>query len=190
MSTVAAAPAVARAGSVRARRLTSTLLAAAALAFLLPFGTVSCDGEEVSFTGVELATFQVDADERHPGGTLAEDVEQGGSPIALVTLAIALVGAGTVALRGRGGGFAAAGVAGLFVLFAKGSLMIDSPTVDHGSGYLLAATALAAAGGLRFVVRVIERERAGRNAWPLVVALMLGVPVTAVVLLYLTASGP
>ena len=47
---------------LRARGLTASLFVAALLAFLLPFGTVSC-GTPVTFTGLELATSQIHGDD-------------------------------------------------------------------------------------------------------------------------------
>jgi len=83
------------------RLLSATLFAGAVLAFALPFGAVSsCDGEEVRFTGVELATFTVPPD-ANTKGTLHKDVERNGGLFALLALSAAVSGA-TLALLGKG----------------------------------------------------------------------------------------
>ena len=163
----------------------STLFAVAALAFLLPFGTVSCDEEQVSFTGAELATLSVDADPDEPEGTLADDVESSGAAIALVTFALALVGAVVGARRDRGGGWAVAGASGLFLLALRAEMSMAE--ITYGVGYLLSLAAFAGAGLARFVFRIVDRERRGQQAWTWVVALLVGTPAAAVALVFVAA---
>ena len=170
------------------RTSVSTLFAAAALAFLLPFGTVSCDEERVSFTGAELVTRTVDADTHEPGGTLADAVESSGGAIALVTFALALVGAAVGARRDRGGGWAIAGASGLFLLAMRAEMSLAE--ITYGVGYLLSFAAFAGAGLTRFVFRIIERERRGQQAWTWVVAVMVGTPVTAIALACVALVAP
>jgi hypothetical protein len=94
------------------------MFAAAALAFMLPFGTVSCDGSEVSFTSVELATYQVDADAS--SAELRDDVEWNGW-LALAALAASLAGLAFGVAGRRGGGVCAAlGVLAMQLLFLSG----------------------------------------------------------------------
>ena len=162
------------------RKSVSTLFAAAALAFLLPFGTVSCDAERVSVTGIELATFTVDG--AGEPDSLAAEVEAHGL-WALIALVLALIGASVASLRDRGGGYAAAGLCALFVLGFNADAILG-PEIDYEIGYLLSLTAFAAAGLTRFFVRVKARSRDGESVWPWVLGLVLGTPVTATVLLW------
>jgi hypothetical protein len=86
-------------------RLSPALFALAALSFLLPFGTVSCDTAKTSFTGVQLVTYTVPA-----GGAVSEGgdctgdlggcVEGEASWIAILALACALGGL-IMGVRGR-----------------------------------------------------------------------------------------
>ena len=189
MSAVLDTPAVTRTGEVRVRRLTSTMLAAAALAFLLPFGTVSCDGEEVSFTGIELATFSVDQDPDEPDGTLVNEVESNGSGIALVALAVAIIGAAVAARRNRGGGYAVGGLVALFLLDMQAEAILFGPDVAYGAGYLLSFASFAAAGLTRLVTRLRARRRVGERIWTWIVATVLGAPVAAVVIAFLALAS-
>src|SRR3954462_4154928 len=84
-----------------------TLFALAALAFLLPFATVSCDGAKTSFTALQLVTYSVPA-----GGAPGDDnssscddrrdiaarAEARDSPLAIVALAAAVLGLALSAL--------------------------------------------------------------------------------------------
>ena len=167
------------------RRVTSTLFAAAALAFFLPFGTVSCGAEEVTVSGVELATYTVDGAERE--GSLAADVEAHGV-MALLALVFALVGTGVALLGDRGGGWAIAGLAALFLLAFNGDTILG-PEIEYGPGYVLAVVGLAAAGLVRFGIRVYEREQRGERTWTWIVALVLGTPAVAFALLWTTVSS-
>lgn len=169
-----------RTDSVRVRRVTSTLFAAAALAFLLPFGTVSCSGEEVSVTGLELATHTVDgADEPD---SLAAEVEDHGL-FALFALVLALVGAVVAALRDRGGGWAIAGLCALFVLgFNADTMLMD---IEYGAGYVLALGSFVLAGLMRFCVRTQSLILEDRRVWPWFVGLFAGTPVALVSLVLL-----
>lgn len=154
------------------------MFAAAALAFLLPFGTVSCGEETVSFTGVELATYDVAGGDEPD--SLAADVEAHGF-YALITLAVALVGAGVAAVWNRGGGYAVTGLCGLYVLAVNPDTLLG-PEIEWGPGFVLAGFAFLLAGAARLYVRVEERARTGTSSRPLIIALVLGVPVTAIAL--------
>jgi hypothetical protein len=128
----------------------AVLFAAAVLAFLLPFGTASCNGERVEFTGLELATMRVPADPAPPpeaDGDLAAEVESEGGPYALLALVLALGGLVSAVTKDRGGGFACgAGFALLVLLFNVGE---SEPEVHARGGYWLALGSVAGAGALR-----------------------------------------
>ena len=146
-----------------------TLFAAAALAFLLPFGTVSCDGDVVSFTGFELATYQVDADASSVD--LRDDVESNGS-LALVALAASLTGLAFGAAGRRGGGLCASlGVLAMQLLFLSG--VSSLATVEVRAGYWFALFFMGAAGIHLLVVRFAERRRQRMRIWPPVVGAVL-----------------
>jgi hypothetical protein len=83
-----------RRARTRTRRVAASAFAGAILAFTLPFGAVSgCDGQEVRFTGVELATFDVAPDRRYTfDRTLHGEVERNGSVLAIAVLLAAVLG--------------------------------------------------------------------------------------------------
>src|SRR5215207_8911814 len=69
------------------------IYAAILLAFLLPFATVSCGGEEVTFTGAQLALAQVPAADVESGQeTLSGDIQDESGFWALLALVAAIVG--------------------------------------------------------------------------------------------------
>lgn len=118
--------------------LSPALFAGILLAFLLPFATVSCSDEEVTFTGLQLALAQVP----EPQGpapfdeSLAEDVEREATVWAFIALGAAVAGVVLGTLRRRGGGIAAAvGLVGeLGLLWAYVATLA---TVDVHAGFLL-----------------------------------------------------
>lgn len=136
------------------------LLAAAALAFLLPFGTVSCDGETVHFNGAELATRHVQPAKTHELDSdkgLAGDVETDGSTLALMALVFAAFGVGSAAWRGRGGGLALAALFSLLFLVLSAGVSMADVTIEVGY-WLALATVVAAV-----VIRMRARRRAGKE---------------------------
>ena len=138
----------------------SVLFVVAALAFLLPFGTVSCDGETVSFTGFEFATRTIEPDPAAAGAPdkgLAGDVEAEGGTYALMTLVFLAGGLVSVALRSRGGGFALAALLCLLVLLLDAGL--SEAEVDIRIGFWLAFASVSGAGLLRLRSRRRERRR-------------------------------
>ena len=112
------------------------LFAAALLAFLFPFATVSC-GEPVTFTGLELATARVaddapTADQREFG----DEIESNGTVLALIAVVAAAVGLGLAIAQVRGVGLAAlVGLLALLLLpWSAATAMADFAV--HG-GYVL-----------------------------------------------------
>src|SRR6185295_7071299 len=78
------------------RLISPSLFALAALCFLLPFGTVSCDGAKTSFTGIQLVTHTVPQggpiDEPDCSADLSTCIEHETSTAAGLALLAALVG--------------------------------------------------------------------------------------------------
>jgi hypothetical protein len=148
-----------------ARLLSATAFTGAVLAFALPFGTVAnCDGEEVRFTGAELATFTVPPDPS-TSGTLHADVERNAGVLAFALLLAAALGL-VLAIVGRprggicaGFGLVAAQLLGLAILI----------TGDAGgtpaAGFGLALLSFAVAGVVHLVDAVRARRRTGRRVW-------------------------
>jgi hypothetical protein len=146
-------------------RLSATAFLTAVLAFGLPFGTVSsCDGEQVQFTGVQLATFDVPPDPGQ-GGTLHQDVERNGSLPAIAVLVISVLGLG-IALAGRRGAGICASLGLVFMQLLAWAILLTS---DGGSdlyiGFWLTLVSLAAAAILHLVLLLRERKRLGRSVW-------------------------
>jgi hypothetical protein len=144
----------------------------AALAFLLPFATVSCDNATTTFTGIQLVTHTVPA-----GGTLdaapgcsadiSACIEHRASTTAGIALAAALIGL-LLGLRGvgRGSGWCAAigFLATAFLPFQS-----DLANVTVHSGYILALFSLLAACGLHLVRRLrlpAEQREPGGGSQP------------------------
>lgn len=136
------------------------ILAGAALAFLLPFGTVSCDGEVVHFTGVELATRHVAPDPDASSSRserLNEEVESEAGTFALMALVFVAFGAGSVTWRGLGGGFAVAALVSLVLLLL--SAAVSFADVSILLGFWLALGCVVAATILRARARWSARRR-------------------------------
>ena len=154
-----------------------TLFAAALVAFIFPFATVSC-GEPVTFTGLELATARIAddapaADEREFG----DEIESNGTVLALIALVAAAVGLGLAVAQVRGvGPVALVGLLALLLLPWSAAAELADFAV-HG-GYVLAAGALTAVIGIRRVEAVRRRHRNGRRRWP---AVLVAVPLVALV---------
>jgi hypothetical protein len=163
--------------SAHARLGTVTLFAAALLAFLLPFATISC-GDPVTFTGLELATATV-ADDTHNfvERDFASEIESNGTVLALLALAAVATGLALAAVGRRGWGASAlVGLIALLLLpWVAASGLADFAVHE---GYVFAAAALTAVVGRRRVAAVRRRRRHGIRVWP---ALLAGVPVAALV---------
>jgi hypothetical protein len=148
------------------QRLFSTAaFAGAALAFLLPFGLVSsCDGAEVRFTGVELATFEVRADRGDEG--LRDELEAHAGPFALLLLAAAFVGLILCALGASGGAqCAAVGVVLVQLLFY--AIVATGDGSNFFVGYWAALGAFVTSAVAALITAVRARRHAGRSPWPL-----------------------
>ena len=90
-----------------------TVFAAVFIAFCFPFATVSCDGAETSFTGMQLVTHTVphggtfeDEDTGKPT-EISDRVESQGSITATLMLLVAAIGLALGLLRKRGTGWCA-----------------------------------------------------------------------------------
>jgi hypothetical protein len=150
------------------RVVPTVLFAVALLAFLLPFGTVSC-GTPVSFTGVELATGTVTGDD----ATIVDQVNSTAPLPALFALLCSASGLALAIAGMRGQGTTA--VAGLLALLLLPWLSGLAELDVHG-GYFLAVAALAGVGGWRCRILIRRWRRARLRVWPAwtgLVALMI-----------------
>jgi hypothetical protein len=125
----------------------------AALAFLLPFATVSCDNAKTTFTGIQLVTRSVPRggmvnETGGCTGDLSGCVERRSSDTARAALAAAVIGLilGLFRLQRGPGWCAAAGLA------ATVTLLFESGNADLSlhAGYLLTLFFFAWVGGLHF----------------------------------------
>jgi hypothetical protein len=149
-----------------ARWLSPTLFACIALAFLLPFATVSCDAASTTFTGLQLVTHTVPH-----GGNLASDnsadcktyigtcVERSASNIATVAIVAALLGLalGLFGLARGPGWCALAGLGALALLPFRGGIF--GPDVYLHAGYDLAFWGFLTVGVIHIVKAVRRRRR-------------------------------
>ena len=130
------------AGSAASRGLFAVLFAAAALCFLLPFGTVSCSGDDkVTVTGVELVTRTVPGAAATQGEpTLAQQVEDDGFVPAVVALVAVLFGLVLVVTRPEaiGKAFLITLVAIVALLWLPGTAMLELADFTLGPGFVLA----------------------------------------------------
>jgi hypothetical protein len=163
------------------RRVSPVLFAVILFAFALPFGTVSCEGPPVKFTGYQLATWQVP--ETTPpattddGKNLKDAVESRASFWALLTLGAAVAGALLGVGGRRGGGIAASvGLAGVLMLFiATEPLSFDGPDVKFEDGFALTALLYCVLAVWHAIVSI--RRRSGSDALDSAVTTHAGSPV-------------
>jgi len=170
------------------RLFSATAFAAAVLAFALPFGAVSsCDGEEVRFTGVQLATFTVQPDDSKQGD-LHVQVERNGGALALVALVAAGWGLALAAI-GRAGGGVCASIGLLAIQLLFWAVLLTSDGGDLFVGFWLSLVSLAVAAGLHLALAVRVRRRSGGSAWGFAVrrTVLVLLPTLAVIALVFAA---
>ena len=165
------------------RVLSATAFAAAALAFMLPFGVVSsCDGAEVHFTGTELVTFSVPADDAQDV-ELRGSLERGAGPFALAALIGTALGL-VLSILGRPGAgrCAALGVVAMLSrsmrwsssrttetsLSASGSRSrpSSSPGLSVRYARFVAAEELGDRSGRRLAMAWLFCSRQSASSWP------------------------
>ena len=141
------------------RRRHVILFAVAALCFFLPFGTVSCGGDEkVEVTGVQLVSRTVpDAHEELGEPNLAQQVEDGAFALATIALLAVLAGLGLAARAPAAIGntflVALGGILALLSLPAKAVLELADVTLGPGYVAALAIELWLAADCLVLLVR-------------------------------------
>jgi hypothetical protein len=150
------------------RIVSVTSFAAAVLAFTLPFGLVtSCDGGEVRFTGVELATYTVPADPLDSSDRdLRDTLEKNAGAFALAALLTAVVGLALAALGIRGVPASAALGVLLMQLVLYGVVLTGDESSSLFVGFWLSLGAFVTAGVTALVGAVRARRRTARSAWP------------------------
>ena len=143
------------------RKVSPALFVAILVAFAMPFGTVSCQGPPVEFTGYELATWRVQQTsppaKTDDGESLPEAIEGQASLITLLMLLSVVAGLALGLAGRRGAGFAVAG--GLICAFALWSDVLDlNSGADPRGGFVL-ATALLLALAIWHAAVAIRRGR-------------------------------
>jgi hypothetical protein len=127
------------------------------LCFLLPFGTASCNGTETTFTGAQLATWNVPDDGSVDSIKLRMHIEDGGSALAAVALATAALGLVIGVLRLPWGEGYCAGLALVLMVVLLGKA-VNSLAITIHAGYGLALLLMLWAAG----VHARRAWRAGR----------------------------
>jgi hypothetical protein len=126
------------------RSVSPLLFAAILIAFALPFGTVSCEGPPVSFTGYELATWRVQQmssrSKTDEGEPLSAAIEDRSSGMAILMLTCALAGLVLGLANRLGAGIAtSAGLTVTALLWTRVfDPSLDSPDVQPRVGFELA----------------------------------------------------
>jgi hypothetical protein len=149
--------------ATRSRLFTATAFAGAVLAFALPFGTVeSCEGEEVKFTGTQLASYTVPPDDAN--GTLHTTVESNAGFLAVVVLLVAVLGVLGAITGGRPpeGISATLGVIAMQLL-GLAILISGSGGATLLAGFWLALVCFGVAGVVRLAAAVAARRHAGQR---------------------------
>ena len=165
-----------------AGRLTvSALFAAALLAFLLPFGTVSC-GTPVTFTGLELATANVAGDDEY-----VVDEANGTPALVAAVAALSAVAGLLLALAGaRGQGTSA--LVGLLALLLL-PWMTGLAEFQVHVGFDLAVAALATVVAWRARLLIGRRRAARLRIWPAVSGSVLLVLFAGLTILYCVGAS-
>lgn len=142
----------------RSRAVSGALFLGIALAFLLPFATVSCDdADRTTFTGLELATRNLpETPTDVEGATLSSMIEDSGANAATFVLLCVAAGLLLVGLgRGGGGWLAFGALAGLAWLGREATGA--RPFITVHTGYWVAlGFSLAAAGW--YAVLALDRR--------------------------------
>ena len=155
-------------GAVRTRRpfmsrsVSLVLFALILVAFALPFGTVSCQGPPVKFTGYQLATWRVP--ETTPpattddGKSLPAEIERTSSGLTLIMLLSAVMGLALGLASHRGGGVTVAiGLTATALLCGRvGDLF--SADVEPGLGFKLATGLYAALAAWHVALRLLRHR--------------------------------
>jgi len=137
------------------------LYLATALCFLLPFGTVSCDGERVSPSGIQLATWSVPGAERDASGpNLAQQVEDAGSPPAFVALVAVLAALALARTSHIGWRFLLALASTLLIAWLPVRVELGLADVQLGAGFIVAIALLLTADVVE--IRLLVRRRRSR----------------------------
>jgi hypothetical protein len=170
-------PAVRR--TVEGMKLSIPLYATVVLCFLLPFGTVSCGGNDrVSVTGVQLATWSVPGAAQGPDGpNFAQHVEDEGSFPALLALVAALVALALAWTAFIGWRFVAAFSSTLLLLYLPLDAAAELADVHLGAGFVLALSLLLVA-DVAEVVQLVRRRRGRRRSAPTRAEELDGTPLT------------
>jgi len=144
----------------------SLLYAAIVLCFLLPFGTVSCGGEDrVSVTGVQLATWSVpSAGHERSGPNFAQQVEDAGSPLAFFAFVAGLAALALARSASIGWRFLVALSATFLIAWLPVRAALALADVELGVGYVLASALLLTADVVEVVQLVRRRRRRGLDA--------------------------
>jgi hypothetical protein len=142
------------------------LFLAAALCFLLPFGTVSCEEEPVHVTGIELATKSVPGTGRLEDGepNFAQEVENRGFVPAALALASALLGFGLALAGARCRWTFGVALFGLAALAILRFVATDADTVRVEVGFIgaLVCFGLAVLDDLNAAISFRERRSSAR----------------------------
>ena len=146
------------------RWLSPTLFALVLVAFALPFATVSCNTDQTTFTGAQLATWHVPEGGQLDARTCRDDiagcVEREGSVLAAVVAVAALAGIvlGLWRIPKGEGWCAAAGLTAILLLAAQG-LRPRAVDVSLHSGFWLILALMMWATALHAARRVRRRRQ-------------------------------
>jgi len=129
------------------RKVSPALFVAILVAFAMPFGTVSCEGPPVEFTGYELASWRVQQTTppamTDDGESLPAVIERKGSAMAFVMLVSVVLGL-VLGLAGRRG----AGIASAIALVGAFVLWVQALDINNGAepkdGFVLTTLLLLA----------------------------------------------
>jgi hypothetical protein len=143
------------------RSVSPALFAAILLAFALPFGTVSCEGPPVTFTGYELATWRVQQTSppalTDRGKSLPAEIERRSSVVTLIMLLSAVLGLVLGLADRRGAGVAAAiGLTATILLWGR-VVGLFSAEVEPRLGFALATGLYLVLAAWHVALRLLRR---------------------------------